>query len=115
MTTIDSSPGTDTTTTATAVTDPTTVQADPDAVVERLLQILDDGAICVLGSIGHEVGLFDTLASLPPATSAQIADAAGLDERYVREWLGGMTTARFVQYVPEDRTYQLCPDHAPFL
>ncbi len=115
MTTIDSSPGTDTTTTAAAVTDPTTAQTDPDAVVERLLQILDDGAICVLGSIGHEVGLFDTLASLPPATSAQIADAAGLDERYVREWLGGMTTARFVQYEPQDRTYQLSPDHAPFL
>ena len=30
------------------------------------------------------------LAGLPPATSAQIADAAGLNERYVREWLGGV-------------------------
>ena len=114
MTTIDSAPAT-----ATSTTDPTVPTppppADPDAVVERVLRILDDGAICVLGSIGHELGLFDTLASLPPATSAQIADAAGLDERYVREWLGGMTTARFVQYVPEDRTYHLCPDHAPFL
>ena len=26
-----------------------------------------------------------------PATSAEIATAAGLDERYVREWLAGMT------------------------
>ncbi len=44
--------------------------------------------------IGHQTGLFDTLADFPPATSAQIADAAGLNERYVREWLGGVVTAR---------------------
>lgn len=114
MTTLDSAPAT-----ATPTTDPTVPTpappADPDAVVERVLRILDDGAVCVLASIGHEVGLFDTLASLPPATSAQIADAAGLDERYVREWLGGMTTAGFVDYVPEDHTYHLRPDHVPFL
>jgi Rv2258c-like winged HTH domain len=32
-------------------------------------------------SIGHQTRLFDTIASLPPSTSAQIAQAAGLDER----------------------------------
>jgi SAM-dependent methyltransferase len=89
--------------------------ADPEAVAERVIGILDAGAICVLTGIGHETGLFETLAGLPAATSAQVADAAGLDERYVREWLGGMVTAGFVQYVAEDRTYQLRPDHAPFL
>jgi SAM-dependent methyltransferase len=89
--------------------------ADPEAVAERVIGILDAGAICVLTGIGHETGLFETLAGLPPATSEQIADAAGLDERYVREWLGGMVTGGFVQYVPGDGTYYLCPDHAPFL
>jgi 2-polyprenyl-3-methyl-5-hydroxy-6-metoxy-1,4-benzoquinol methylase len=89
--------------------------AEPEEVADRVVGILNDGAICVLASIGHELGLFETLATLPPATSAQVADAAGLDERYVREWLGGMVTASFVQYVPGDATYYLCPDHAPFL
>ena len=101
-----------TTTEAPSVTPET---ADPEAVAERVIGILDAGAICVLAGIGHETGLFETLASLPPATSEQVADAAGLDERYVREWLGGMVTADFVQYLPADRTYYLCPDHAPFL
>lgn len=89
--------------------------ADPEEVAARVIGILNDGAICVLTSIGHELGLFDTLAALPPATSQQIADAAGLDERYVREWLGGMVTACFVEYVAADATYSICPDHAPFL
>ncbi|PVG84341.1 transcriptional regulator [Nocardioides gansuensis] len=89
--------------------------ADPEEVAARLIGILNDGAICALASLGHELGLFDTLASLPPVSSAQLADAAGLDERYVREWLGGVVTAGFVQYVPTDDTYRLRPDHAPFL
>ena len=94
---------------------PTPDAADPEEVAGRVVGILNDGAICLLASLGHELGLFETLTELPPATSTQVADAAGLDERYVREWLGGMVTAGFVQYVPADRTYYLCPDHAPFL
>ena len=108
MTTIDAAPRSHAP--ATAAED-----ADPEEVAGRVVGILNDGAICVLASIGHELGLFETLSTLPPATSEQVADAAGLDERYVREWLGGMVTACFVQYVPADRTYYLCPDHAPFL
>jgi 2-polyprenyl-3-methyl-5-hydroxy-6-metoxy-1,4-benzoquinol methylase len=105
------------TTTATPITAPdaAAAAADPEEVAGRIIGILNDGAICVLASIGHETGLFDTLAALPPATSTQVADAAGLDERYVREWLGGMVTAGFVRYVPDDSTYYLCPDHAQFL
>lgn len=61
-------------------------------------------------SIGHQTGLLDTMAGLPPSTSAQIADAAGLDERYVREWLGGMTTGRVVEYDADTATYSL-PAH----
>ncbi len=94
---------------------PTPDAADPEEVAGRVVGILNDGAICLLASLGHELGLFETLTELPPATSTQVADAAGLDERYVREWLGGMVTAGFVQYVPADHTYYLCPDHAPFL
>jgi SAM-dependent methyltransferase len=101
--------------TITDSTVPTAEPADPEAVAERVIGILNDGSICVLASIGHEVGLFDVLAELPPATSPQVADAAGLDERYVREWLGGMVTAGFVEYVPTDATYRLSADHAPFL
>src|SRR5687768_16967903 len=100
MTTLETAPG---------GTAGATEAAGPEEVAARVVGILDDGAICVLASIGHELGLFETLAQLPPATSAQVADAAGLDERYVREWLGGMVTACFVQYVPDDRTYYLCP------
>jgi SAM-dependent methyltransferase len=96
-------------------TDTAPAPADLEAVAERVVGIFDDGAICLLAGLGHELGLFETLVDLPPATSAQVADAAGLDERYVREWLAGVVTAGFVDYAPADRTYSLRADHAPFL
>lgn len=96
----------------------TTQPFDPtkaDAFAERMLNILNSGALAVMTSIGHRTELFDTLAELPPSTSQQIADAAGLNERYVREWLGAMVTGRFVEYNVMDHTYFLPPEHAAFL
>lgn len=84
-----------------------------EAAAERLVDILNNGAAAVLASIGHQTGLFDTLATLPAATSEQIADASGLQERYVREWLGGMVTAGLVEYAPASGTYLLHPAVAP--
>lgn len=81
----------------------------------RVSGIVNDGAVAILLSIGHQTGLFDTLAGLPPATSTQIADAAGLDERYVREWLGGVTSARIVGYDAATATYSLPETHAAVL
>jgi SAM-dependent methyltransferase len=86
-----------------------------EAFAERMLDILNNGAITLLTSIGHRTELFDTMAELPPSTSQQIADAAGLKERYVREWLNGMVTARLVEYDPIAKTYSLPAEHAAFL
>ena len=56
-------------------------------------------------SIGRQTGLFEAMAALPPSTSEAIAGAAGLDERYVREWLGAMVTGGIVEFDAAQRTY----------
>ncbi|MEV0533925.1 class I SAM-dependent methyltransferase [Kitasatospora sp. NPDC050463] len=81
----------------------------------RTLQILNDACLGFMASIGHQTELFDTMAGLPPATSEEIARAAGLNERYVREWLGSMVVGRIVDYDPEQATYTLPPEHAASL
>jgi 2-polyprenyl-3-methyl-5-hydroxy-6-metoxy-1,4-benzoquinol methylase len=81
----------------------------------RIGGVLNDGFLALLMSIGHQVGLFDTLAELPSATSPEIADATGLNERYVREWLGAMTVAGVIEYDAARRTYWLPREHAAFL
>lgn len=80
-----------------------------------MTEAIDSASVAILVSIGHQTGLFDAMADLPPATSAQIADAAGLNERYVREWLGGMVTGRIVDYDPGQATYWLPPQRAAVL
>lgn len=85
--------------------------AEPtDEFAQRIVGSIDSASLAILLSIGHQTGLFDTLAELPPATSSQIADAAGLNERYVREWLGGVVASQVVEYDPTAQTYSL-PRH----
>jgi 2-polyprenyl-3-methyl-5-hydroxy-6-metoxy-1,4-benzoquinol methylase len=90
----------------------------PDSTEEfagRIVGVIDSASLAILLSIGHQTKLFDTMVELPPASSAQIADAAGLNERYVREWLGGVVAARVVEYDPTARTYSLPPHRAAVL
>src|SRR5688572_14237314 len=85
------------------------------AFAEQALGIVNGGLLSLMLSVGHRTGLFDTLATLPPSTSEQIAAAAGLNERYVREWLGAMVTGRIMEYDPAARTYWLPREHAAAL
>ncbi|GAB4345486.1 MAG: class I SAM-dependent methyltransferase [Leptolyngbyaceae cyanobacterium] len=86
-----------------------------EAFAERLLSIINSGALSLMISVGHRTHLFDVLAGQPAATSQQIANAAGLNERYVREWLNAMVVGRIVSYNPTDKTYELPDEHAAFL
>ncbi|MEN8148586.1 MAG: class I SAM-dependent methyltransferase [Planctomycetota bacterium] len=82
---------------------------------EQLLDALNGGALSIMISIGHRTGLFDTMARMPSGTSEEIAAAANLDERYVREWLGAMVTGRVVDVDPASGVYRLPPEHAACL
>ena len=82
------------------------------AFTETMVGLLNGGALSMMCSIGHRTGLFDTMAGREPATSAEIADAAGLNERYVREWLAAMAAGRIVDFDPERQKFSLPAEHA---
>lgn len=86
-----------------------------EAFAARMMGLVDDASIAILASIGHQTGLFDTMAALPPATSSRIAEESGLDERYVREWLGGLVVGGVVDYESGAQTYALPPQRAAVL
>jgi 2-polyprenyl-3-methyl-5-hydroxy-6-metoxy-1,4-benzoquinol methylase len=68
-----------------------------------------------MASIGHRTGLFDVMSELAPATSHEIATRAGLNERYIREWLGAMATAGVVEVDPATTRFTLPAEHSAFL
>ncbi|MCG6928244.1 MAG: class I SAM-dependent methyltransferase [Acidobacteria bacterium] len=93
-------------------------QSRPDraeAFAERMVGVVNDGCLALMVSVGHRTGLFETMAGRPPSTSLEIAEAAGLQERYVREWLGAMVLGRVVEHDPARSTYRLPSEHAASL
>src|SRR5690606_22361330 len=87
-----------------------------EAFAERVGQLIDAGAAAAMISLGHRLRLFDEMARQPDAfDSGTLAQAAGLAERYVREWLAAMVVAGIVEYDPDGRRYRLPPEHAACL
>ncbi len=82
---------------------------------ERMLRTMNEAALALMVSVGHRTGLFDVMAAMPAATSAELASSASLDERYVREWLAVMTTGRIVEHDGAAGSYWLPADHAAWL
>ena len=89
--------------------------AKAEAFAGEFLAALNHGALCLMASIGQRTGLFDAMSDLPPSTSDAIAEKAGLNERYVREWLGAMVTGGVVEVDPSTGEYLLPAEHAACL
>jgi hypothetical protein len=86
-----------------------------NSFAEKLMETINGGALTLMLSIGHRTGLFDVLSNLGTTTSQELAREAGLNERYVREWLGAMVTGNIVEIYPDGPKYFLPAEHAAFL
>lgn len=92
----------------------------PAAIDEQALEqfagkvMADVGsALAVLLSfIGDQTGVYRAMRDLGPSRSEEIARAAGVDERYLLEWLSANAAAGYVGYDPEDETFALSPEQA---
>jgi len=96
-----------------------TVDQKPDRqriqdFARKLFGHYTSGILTLLVQVGHKTGLFEAAAK-GPGTSQEIADRAGLNERYVREWLGAMATGGVVEYDAVSKTFTLPPEHAACL
>jgi 2-polyprenyl-3-methyl-5-hydroxy-6-metoxy-1,4-benzoquinol methylase len=89
--------------------------AKQEAFAGRMVQIVNDSCLGLMTGLGHETGLFDTMAGMEPSTSREIAETSHLNERYVREWLNGMVAGGIVDYDVGHATYTLPPEHAASL
>src|SRR5947209_6668281 len=89
-------------------------QAKTEAFLGKVLTDTSGMTMTIMASIGDRLGLFKQLAH-GPATSAQLATRADINERYAREWLSAMASAGYVEYDPESRRFTLPAEHLPVL
>lgn len=89
--------------------------AKQEAFAGKYLNMLNGGMTLLMISVGHQTGLFDVMADGQWRTSVQLAEDAGLNERYVREWLGCLTAAEIIERDAALGTHRLPPEHAHWL
>ena len=78
----------------------------------RMVGIVNDASLALMISLGHRTGALETLTQLDWATTHEIAEQGGLNERYVREWLGAMVTGGVVEFDRDTNRYHLPAEHA---
>src|SRR3974390_2805258 len=86
--------------------------ARQEAFLGQVVGHLSGTFTTLLGVLGDRLGLFKNLADGGPATAAELSARTHLQERYVREWLGGMATAGYLDYDPVSGEFTLPPEHA---
>jgi SAM-dependent methyltransferase len=98
---------------------PDAIDAERTAFSQKMIAILNGAALNLAVAIGYRTRLFDVMAGLErPHTAEAIAARAGLNHRYVREWLGVMATGGIVELTASDSAgsrYRLPAAHAPLL
>jgi SAM-dependent methyltransferase len=77
----------------------------------KLFGLYTSGILTLLVEIGYRTGLFEAAAK-EPGTSREIAERAGLHERYVGEWLAAMATGAILEYDAASGRFTLPAEHA---
>jgi hypothetical protein len=68
-----------------------------------MTDILNYAPLNLALAVGYRTGLLDAMDEIDtPVTTSTIAEKSGLDERYVREWLGVMVCGAIVELSVDD-------------
>jgi hypothetical protein len=86
-----------------------------EAFIGQVVTDLSAAFSGVLVNVGRKLGLYKAMADLGACTSVSLAEATGVRERYVREWLANQAAGGYVAYDPAKQTFTLPPAQAMVL
>ena len=78
----------------------------------QMLSDLGGAASVALVRIGDALGLYKILHERGLMTVVELAAAAGVNERYLREWLSHQAASNYVAYDPATQKFTLPPEQA---
>ena len=91
---------------------PSPAPGEVEAFIGQVVTDLSAAFSGVLVNVGRKLGLYRAMAGMGACTSVALAQAAGIRERYVREWLANQAAGGYVAYDPATQTYTLPPAQA---
>ena len=71
-----------------------------NAFIGQMLSDLGGASSIAMVRMGDALGLYKTLHAKGPMTSTELAKAAKVDERYLREWLSHQAASNYLSYDP---------------
>jgi 2-polyprenyl-3-methyl-5-hydroxy-6-metoxy-1,4-benzoquinol methylase len=80
--------------------------------IGQMLSDLGGAASIALVRIGDALSLYKTLHARGPMTVAELAAAAGVNQRYLREWLSHQAASNYVSYDSATEKFTLPPEQA---
>ena len=86
-----------------------------EAFAGQVVSDLSAGISGVMIQLGHELGLYKAMVDQGRITARTLADRTNTFERYVQEWLNNQAAGGYVDYYPEDQTFELSQEHAIIL
>lgn len=90
-------------------------EARLEAFLGKVLGDVGSAFSVLLGYIGDQTGVYRGLRERGPSTAAELADAVGVDERYLLEWLSAQAAAGYVEYDVASETFAMTPEQATVL
>jgi SAM-dependent methyltransferase len=91
---------------------------DMDKVTAFAFKVLGDitaQQMGTLSTVADRLGLWQHLVEGGPATSAEFATRAGINERYAREWLAAMACHGYIAYDDGTKRFRMPPEQAHIL
>jgi 2-polyprenyl-3-methyl-5-hydroxy-6-metoxy-1,4-benzoquinol methylase len=89
--------------------------SDVEAFVGKVVTDLGAALSGVLVNVGRKLGLYQAMAEIGACTSAALAEATGIRERYIREWLANQAAGGYVTYDPQTQAFARLPAQAMVL
>jgi len=80
--------------------------------VGQMLSDLGGAASVALVRMGDALGLYKALHTQGPMTVSELATAAGVNQRYLREWLSHQAASNYLAYDPATQKFTLPPEQA---
>src|SRR5690348_16651283 len=81
-------------------------------VVGAMIADLGGASSVAMVRLGDALGLYKTLHAQGPMNSKELAAAAGVGERYLREWLAYQAVSSYLSYNPTDQRFALPEEQA---
>lgn len=94
---------------------PTIDEGKLNEAIGRMLNDLGGAASVALVRIGDALGLYRTLHEYGSMTCEELASAANVHQRYLREWLAHQAASQYLTYDPATTKFTLPPEQAMML